>query len=404
MDLSIEGISKRKALLLIIICFCIFFLGTVGLGGISIRIMVLMLLLIYGIGNIPKYTDNTIFNWYIIYLITLLFFSFINQDMQADYFWRNFLSYHFLAIATYVGFSSLIRRRSELLFLIYILMAIMSINAIVTILQFFNNPIGWAIGVLFGSDLDSVSLYLDSHKMDNFNNVALCSGINGNGVVNGYTIATFFPIISILLWCRNKVPRIVGVLIIMVNLIAVYCVQQRMALLCVLVTFAIILYNKVVVQSDKLLISCLVLLSVILVCSDLSFSSFDLGRFSPDTDNSNRLALFEQMQRYLDSDDSFIGGYDKYCSQYAEQHNTFLDVITRVGVLGFPIFLVYFCITVKKLAKSFSLKHIDLECLLSLSGIIFILYSQTHSSGIQSGISYYWLIISMLYSSKRITS
>ena len=75
MDLSIEGISKRKALLLIIICFCIFFLGTVGLGGISIRIMVLMLLLIYGIGNIPKYTDNTIFNWYIIYLITLLFFS-----------------------------------------------------------------------------------------------------------------------------------------------------------------------------------------------------------------------------------------------------------------------------------------------------------------------------------------
>lgn len=403
MDLRIKGISFTKASALLIICLCVFLLGSVGLGGISIRIYMLMVLLLYGIFNRPKRIDNTIFKWYIIYLISLLLISIANEDILASYFWRNFLSYHFLSIATYIGFSAIIKNKEELHFLLFILVIILLFNSVVTILQYFNNPIAWAIGAFVGTDVEEVATYFDSHQMENFSNVALCSGINGNAVGNGYAIATFFPIVTCLIWHDNKILKSVGFIVLLINLIAAFCVQQRMAFLCVLLVSVLFLYNKLTYSRKRALVASIVIVvCVTIALFDFNYTTTDMGRLSSDTDNSARLLLFDHFVSYLETGDCLLGGYANYCLHYNEQHNTFLDVITRIGLIGFPVFLAYFCVTLRKLLRSFSIKLFSIESLSSLSCLIFILYSQTHSSGIQSGITYYWLIISILSISKRL--
>ncbi|MFT0443460.1 hypothetical protein [Bacteroides thetaiotaomicron] len=107
------------------------------------------------------------------------------------------------------------------------------------------------------------------------------------------------------------------------------------------------------------------------------------------------------MSSYLSSADCLLGGFADYCTKYIGQHNTFLDVITRVGLIGFPLFIAYFIKTFLSFFKEVKFYNPDITSLLAISGLIFIAYSQTHSSGIQSGITYFWELVAMFELSKK---
>ena len=400
-DIDIKGISLYRALLLICINICIFFLVRIGIGGISIRIFVLSIMLLYGLFFSNNKVNSTIFKWYCIYLSLLLVFSAINGDMFADYFWRNFFSYHFLAIATFIGFESIIKTNQELNFLIIITICICLFNSSITILQYLNHPLGWEIGSFMGTDLDSIETYLQSHSLDTVSNAALCSGINGNGVVNGYFLATFFPIMSLFIWSDKSILRILGYLLLLISFVSIFCVQQRMAMICAILFLLFVFYRKKKITSGSVFLFVAFLCVLFGGIFDINFDKIEFGRLSTQTDNSSRLVLFDHMSSYLSSADCLLGGFADYCTKYIGQHNTFLDVITRVGLIGFPLFIAYFIKTFLSFFKEVKFYNPDITSLLAISGLIFIAYSQTHSSGIQSGITYFWELVAMFELSKK---
>lgn len=157
---------------------------------------------------------------------------------------EEFFFLSFLAIATFIGFESIIKTNQELNFLIIITICICLFNSSITILQYLNHPLGWAIGSFMGTDLDSIETYLQSHSLDTVSNAALCSGINGNGVVNGYFLATFFPIMSLFIWSDKSILRILGYLLLLISFVSIFCVQQRMAMICAILFLLFVFYRK----------------------------------------------------------------------------------------------------------------------------------------------------------------
>lgn len=128
--------------------------------------------------------------------------------------------------------------------MIIITICICLFNSSITILQYLNHPLGWAIGSFMGTDLDSIETYLQSHSLDTVSNAALCSGINGNGVVNGYFLATFFPIMSLFIWSDKSILRILGYLLLLISFVSIFCVQQRMAMICAILFLLFVFYLK----------------------------------------------------------------------------------------------------------------------------------------------------------------
>ena len=265
-------------------------------------------------------------------------------------------------------------------------------------LSFYNNPIAWIIGDYISKTEVGAEEYLANHNLDTFINAAITYGIMGNVVVNGYFMASMLPIITYRIWSKFINNRIFGYIILGACLFCIFCIQQRMAALCTILFLSILLYKKS--KRHPILWGLIIVTAIGFAINSIDFSHIEAGRFSIDVDNSSRTSLFSQFLQYLSTGDALIGGYDKYCSFYGEQHNTFLDVITRDGLIGLPVFLIYFIVSLNYYI-SYSKQKMSISTLCGYAGLIYLLYSQTHSTGIQSGVSIFWLINLLLILSKR---
>ena len=387
-----------KYILLIIIVVSGYFYGSIGVGYITIRNVLALLLLLYWLFTTPKPKTNTVFVWFIIYLLSHLLMNLINGEIFIFSFWKTFLSYHLVSIAFFLGLLSMIKTKSELRCVISVIIIFTLINCIVTILQFYNNPIAWIIGDFISKTDVGAEDYLANHHLDTFINAAIAYGIMGNVVVNGYFMASMLPIVTYSIWSKKIKSRIIGYIVLAACLYCMFCIQQRMAALCTILFISVVLFKK---TTRKPLIWVPIFVIVLgFAINMIDFSQIDAGRFSIDVDNSARTSLFNQFLQYLGSGDALIGGYDKYCSLYGEQHNTFLDVITRDGLIGLPVFVVYFFVSFNYYV-GYAKQKMSILTLCGYAGLIFMLYSQTHSSGIQSGFSIFWLINLLLILSNR---
>lgn len=387
--------TKLKLFLLIFFFISQYLLATVGFAGISIRIYVLMGLMIYALFVNGLKKINICFKYYIVYLLFYICICAINGDMFTADFSKNMLSYHILSIATYLVYVCIIRNEKELNLLLVLIIILCLFNSFVTILQFHNIPIGWSIGNFFGVDSESAELYLDAHGNDSFLNAAFSAGINGNAVVNGYFMASFFPVMIYGIWSKSIWKRMISYFCTIVGLYTIFCIQQRMALICVALYLIYVFYYKVSTSKISLFIALLALLFLYLW--GFSSENYDFGRLSSQTDNSARLTLIDGLFVFFQNGDVLFGGFEKYLSLgFQGQHNTFFDVVTRAGLIGLVVFIIYFFKTLIFVKDHINIRKPSLQTSLCFSVIIYILYSQTHSTGIQSGITFYWSIIAMI--------
>lgn len=344
------------------------------------------------------------FRWYILYVTLLVFLSFINGDYASSEFWRTIVGYHIVCIILYIALTIYVRDNIKVNYIVGILFTFYLVNGFITILQFNGNPTGWLIGeIISPQNAATINEYDDVLQLsDSMLNYSLVGGLWGYAVANGYFTATYLPIVSMLVW-NNKKEILLGIFMLIYAVVICYMVQQRMAFILVVLYILFIIFTR-----TNLFAKILLFIGVLFLMSSESIMfDLDMGRLNFDQKNEDRLELLEDFDSFLDSGNVIFGGYSDYINRFGElgQHNTFLDVWTRSGFVGLLAFCVLFAIVVYRSITiaycSYAKRYYNIFAL-SISCIIFLLYSMTHSSGLQSGAVIFWLPYTLMMVSYNI--
>ena len=106
---------------------------------------------------------------------------------------------------------------------------------------------------------------------------------------------------------------------------------------------------------------------------------------------------------FLNSDDFIFGAdLDNKVLLYSLGHNTIMDALRRGGFISLLLYLPLFIIVVYKCSNIFIrgfMQNWHYSYTFSISCVLFIAYSLTHSTGIQSGAVLFWFIYSLMISS-----
>lgn len=392
----VRGVSKNifvNYALLGFFLFSIIFLGAYRIGPLSVRNYVSFASIIYLLSNIKSIRIDIGFRWYVIYVVTIIFLGFLNKDYQSIDFWRTIFGYHIVCILLYLTLSVFIKTKEHISQIIRILLLFYIFNCAVSIFQFKNIYIGWVIGQIINPDVTSRLIDYESQLLysDSFLNLSIIAGICGFVVANGYFLATYLPIVSRPIWNSGKKNFILGSLILTIAVVTSYMIQQRMAFILIISYVLFIIYRRL-----NFLTKIFLIIIFIVICLFSSGLDIDMGRLTLDQSNEDRIELFQQFNSFLESGNIICGGYSDYLTRFGGigQHNTFLDAWTRSGLIGLFIYLIlYIMIFFKSIVVAYQsyLKkdHVTATC--SFACIIYLLYSTTHSTGLQSGDILFWL-------------
>lgn len=370
------------------------------LPGLSVKVLMSILvsgyiLLCHGMNNLGKGIKL-----YIAFLCIYSVCNIINGEFGSDLFLRRLLALHITCIIAYCWISTMSKKGMRFSKIQYILLIFYLFDVVVTILQYYNNPIGWAIGYTISPNaMDSIEYRLS--RMDdtsNMLNLSITNGITSTSVANGYFLATFLPVVLVQMWEKKNV--ILNAMICIVSLYAIFCTQQRMAFMMASIYMLYLIWRS---SSNNQKILLVLIGGCLLYFSNSLFESIEMGRLSTETSNDDRLGLFEEFSHYIDSNVSVWGGEEYYRSHFETfQHNTFLGAWIIGGVPTF-IFYTYFILFLiidcfKKASRAFrNCQWLQLS--FSMGCLIYIFYSFTHSSGIHNGAMYFWILYSLLESS-----
>ena len=128
-----------------------------------------------------------------------------------------------------------------------------------------------------------------------------------------------------------------------------------------------------------------------------------MGRLSTDTNNDSRIMLFKDFFDFITKGSWLFGGAKEYYEKYGSfQHNTFLSAWVGGGIFSFVTFVIlYFKLILGNLNTILLLKDqrffYPFTLCFAVAAIIFLLYSNTHSAGVQSGSPMFWVVYTMMY-------
>lgn len=392
----------------ILLCFCIFsilFLGGIGIGIFSIRNICAIILLFYILRHINRVEFDICQRLYIVYLLVLVVVNFVSGRIFEYEFIQNLLTNHFVCIILFSSIPLLFASKRELRIVLVFLTCVFLFNGFVSVLQFCNHVLGWKIALFF---TPGISTYLDQaeyymQNSDNFLSRSIVSGITGFVVANGYFCAMLLPIISRDLLCGGCSfgRKIIGILFLLLGGICIFMIQQRTAFAIFLLYIFVIFLFRFRVHSLFLFVFAFMIVSSVDIPLNL-----DMGRLVSDgiSDDSRMNQLTNFINFYYTDD--FLLGADLSNADIGNSlgHNTLLDALRRGGCFTFVVYLfVFFVISVmilRILIRSYRL-HYKYTLVFSISCILFLLYSFTHSTGIQSGAIYFWLMYALMLISRK---
>ncbi len=385
--------------------FSILFLGSINIGPVSIRNLCIIGLVVFMAMNFKAISLDLCGKLYAIYLATLLLCSIISGQVYNILFYKNFLTNHITCLILILAIPMIIKSISDIRIITRFIISLQILNCFVSILQFYNVPIGWHLGLLVNpgaiSNLNDAEYYLaDSEKLLSR---SIVFGITSFVVANGYYLTVFLPIVSKNLLCNkvNLKGLIISCIILVISGITIFMVQQRMAfflLICYLILVLLIQIRKSILY--KLLFTIILIVTI-----GLYSNSFDieLGRLAFDSLHADsRMSQITNFLNFLNSE-GFIWGADLNDSAllYSLGHNTLMDALRRGGFISLlmylPLFImaVYKCLYIAIKAQKINSQY---SFALSIACLFFIAYSFTHSTGLQSGAVLFWFIYALMIS------
>ena len=386
--------------------FSILFLGATNIGPVTIRNICIAGLFVFLLVTRKNISIDICGKIYCIYLAILLLSNIISGQLYNPIFLKNFITNHISSIVLLMAIPLIIKSIIDIKIITGFVVAVHIFNCAISILQFYNVPIGWHIGLAVNpgaiSNLDSAEYYIQ--QSDNFMSRSIVFGITSFVVANGYYLTSFLPITTrhLLFSDAGSKDKIISWCLLVLSAITIFMVQQRMAFFLLLCYIVFVLY----MQIRESLLSKLILL--IIAVASIGLYTFptdiEVGRLTLDEVGSDtRMNQTTNIINFMNTD-SFIWGADLNDKTllYSLGHNTLTDALRRGGfillIFYLPLFIAILCkciytgIVSQKINAPYSLAF-------SVSCVIFLAYSFSHSTGIQSGAVLFWFSYALMISS-----
>lgn len=325
--------------------------GSIRIGPLSLRVYMTILMLMYliiskrPIGE-KKYKVPT--NYIYLFLIcigTLGIALLINGGLDEYAYWERCLAYYLVCVVAYFAVDYSVINKIRIDKIVFVMSLIVLLDAVVTTLQYQNNPLGWSIGSIF-SNMDEFAYYLDEHL--SYEGVSKLPGIIGRPVTNGFFLAVTTPMLLIGIGQKKSKKKIFDyireifyILTIMLALLAMFYLQQRAAFFLVLVVIAFHFLNSFVGHPVKFMLPIAIIILVALFVMPSNIGETELGRLS-DMDNSSRTGLWSSAVNVF-LDNPIFGNIIEYKQAVDKTaHNFLLDSLIDSGLFGFIPMLYLF--------------------------------------------------------------
>ena len=345
---------------------------------------------------------------YLLYILVLCFFNVVNQEFTTEYFLRSLYTYHGPCVAIALGLPFLLKDRRRLNCFTYSLILLYLIDVVLTIMQFNNSSIAWRIATFISESAEegmgAAEMYSD--YTSSLLGYSLTAGIFGFVVTNGYYLACCLPVLTYRIFHKNRLDALWAVLMLIVGGVAIFITQQRMAFLCFLLYSLFFIFFGFKKKYGIAVFFLLLFLGLYVV----DINTIDFGRLTSDVNNDTRFALFEGFFEFIKTRAFWYGGAVAFLEKYQEaQHNTFLSAWVQGGVFTFLLFVVlYFKLLMQSIGKVRrnlrNTQAFPLTIAYALASILFLIYSLTHSAGVQNGSPMFWFFYMAMLAAQPIES
>ena len=397
-----------------IIVFPLLFLGGVHIGSLSIRIVVAFVLIAYtSLRGFTCYRLTKEIQLYFAYIGVYILTNSLNLTAFSIGFVKDLIAVHFICCITIFAFPRIFKTEASIRGAYIVLAFGFLLNALTTILQSFNIPLGWTIGMavnpLEQSDLEEMQSVIDNH--DGFQR-AFIMGIMGRVTGNGYFIATMLPVMTYHVWGKFQLKKAIWTLFIFaLSISCIYFMQQRMAMVVLgaYLLFIILMKRKSAFTKLYAAFATAIILAISMN-HILHFDYTQMGRLSDFTDES-RSSILHVLDVFSSDMRRLLLGCNLTTTEEQRHwfltigHNTFTDAFRMGGLPLLFTFIPLFYFLCKSLVRIFifSYRTKDFRTMgLAVGCLCNLLYSQTHSTGIQSGSFMFWILYMLTLQSHRI--
>lgn len=394
--------------------FSLLFLGSIQIiGPLTVRNAVL--LFVFVLALLSRRSENTRMisskgvRGYYLWLIWYIAANILSGFLFKGTVFKEFITYHVVALILLYSIPRLLTTQTRIVYLFVAVFICYICNGLLSMWQFTNSPIAWAIGQMINPLSDSALEQLTYYgtQGDTLLSHAIVSGLTGFSVTNGYFIACFLPIVTYRVWGgRNSLVTWLGIIVMVAfSLYLVYCIQQRMALL-VVCTYVLSILLFASQRRNKGIILCAIVFLVIFIAINLQIDLEKYGRLFSFEDE-HRTHTGEYLRLFLSDVNMLLFGNNTSEGEINAEmvltlgHNSFLNALRVAGVISFFIYIKLFFNLLSECYHSFinSINKNAMQTALSISCILYLLYSMTHSDGIPTGGIYFWLFYTSMHQS-----
>lgn len=380
-------------------------LGTSYIGPLSIRNYFVFGLLVYSLIKYKRITINKVETLYFLYLFVLLCCTALRGQLNDETFSKDFLTFHIASVIIIIGVPILISTKKRLLAAINALCAVYVINLVLSILQYMHFNFAWEIASKINSS--GAEKIQDSDLIgskDDLLGRSVIQGVFGFVVTNGYIVASYLPLGIYKLFSAKSKFNLYEIVILILGFLGAFAIQQRMCFIVLCVFILILLWVKTKSVAKffifSLIIICLPFLLDVIV-------NIDFGRLTVTEDNY-REQTFNVLSEVFQSKEWLLGcDINNVYKILVIGHNSIFDSLRRGGIITFGIYVVLLIVIVKSLyvdIKKFYKVGNFYACACGTTALIYIIYSMTHSTGIQSGAPYFWIPYTLMIASDNIFS
>lgn len=396
-----------------LIVFPLTFLGGVHVGPLSVRLLVA-----YGILGFVLWRGRTDYmptrgiQLYLVYVAVYIFINLLNLTAFSSVFIKDLIAVHFISCIAIFAFPRIFKTEASIQGANIVLVFGFLLDAAVTFLQYKNSPLGWGIGMAINpSQLDELGKIQSTlENADEFRR-AILAGIMGNAVGNGYFIATMLPVMTYFIWDNLGLKTLWSLIMFAVAAICIYYIQQRMALVVsVAYLFSIVMLKQVSATTRLLFMASAIAILAFFMNDILNYDYSQLGRLvnTEDKLRSSTLTVLESFisnpQRLLIGNNQNITEED-FIIYHTLGHNSFTDTLRLGGIFLLVTYIALFYYLCKTLIEIvlFSRREEDYRTMgMAIGCLCFMLYSQTHSTGVQSGSIMFWTLYMLTIQSHRL--
>lgn len=328
--------------------FILFFIsviafGSISIGPVSVRVIMSVLMIAMLLFNPNKSNWKMPRKYIIMYLLYLFFYGLsliMNGEFESHGYIKQILAFHLICIIVYFACHSFIKTEELLRLTTKAMLGVLVVTSIATILQYYENPIGWSIAVLLNSSGLTETI---QNNMEEGGGTFLGKSITVGIFPYVFTNAMFIAstsVVSLYGVLRNDVTIYVKVLYIGIAalaFIACFMTQQRAAFGLMLLGYAYVFF---LLGGKKIAWIIIVLFSIFFLNDiglDILLSDERLGRFGEllsFKEDESRNDLREIASTFL-SDNLLWGGPQKYqlLAGYAS-HNFIYNAFIYGGLFG----------------------------------------------------------------------